>query len=691
MTPSEILAEHTSIAAAVRILLGRLDALMLELAAQVPAPPAGPPAGPPADPPADPPPIDPVDPLPPPVPSAAPRIHSEPVNRGAMVWPLAWAWSMPYQRSTGLIAWMPGADVSVEYKRGGANGDGVLLERTYTLHIDGEPVSTVTVPAGRANWFFTFKAPTTPGWVTLTTSGRAENESDIRYFALVKGGKSEMVPVVQSSLELSERHTDKTHAWAWVPVGPGVARPTKDHEYMPVTVESEQIADQLVPGDQYPPTLLHEAFGDTIAVGNQAYYWDQVIRLNRKWPDVILKDGPRGIGTLCFTTHIEIGRGTQTEDPNSAPRKNIYACDPWRVVRITNTGHITTLVGYRHESGLSGVEPELVGDWSAIPAERRGFDLLWGMCWDSRTTLHNIDTAAQPIPAEDNRKPHLTGPRMYVADSKRKRICRVEFDGSSHTTPAKVSEVATGRGFWDCVEDPTTNTMIASIRDEHRVVRMTFDGEILETLIQNDLTMPGGAGLDARHVAWPRGTVDEVRAQPILAPEGLYLLDGLLYIGSKAQGQITVLDMSTLKIARRVPVVITGNSMFVKLAVSDGSYSGRGTIFDTTFDVQHGARWYGIKPDGTKWITATCVAYPMADYQMAVGIGGGRMICGGSDYGLVRHFKGTMNGALYAKGKAEFAAMHGRLVYGPHGVGRFAVEGSDALRYYVEHNGGAVL
>lgn len=656
-----------------------------------PPPPAPAPEPPPSPAPApEPPPAPPPAPAPPPS-TAAPQIHRALVNRGAMVWPDAWAWSMPYQRSTGLIAWMPGSDVAVEYKRGGAWGNGTLPERTYTLHVDGQPVSTVTVPAGRANWFFRFKAPSTPGWVTLTTSGRAENESDIRYFALVRGGKSEMAPVVQSSLELSERRTDSAHAWAWVPVGPGVARPTIDHDYSPVTVESEQIADQLVPGDQYPPTMLHEALGDTIAIGNQAYYWDQVIRLNRKWPDVILKDGPRGIGTVCFTTHIEVGRATQTEDPNSAPRKNVYACDPWRVVRISNTGHITTLVGYRHESGLSGVEPELVGDWSAVPAQRRGFDLLWGMCWDSRTTLHNIDASAQPIPAEDNRKPHLTGPRMYVADSKRNRICRVEFDGRSHATPAKVSEVATGRSFWDCVEDQTTNTMIASIRSEHRVVRMTFDGEITETLIERDAALPGSAGVDSRHIAWPSGATADVKAQPILAPEGLYLLDGMLYVGSKAQAQITVLDLATRQIVRRVPVVITGNSMFVKFAVSDGSYAPRGTIFYATFDVQEGARWYGIKPDGARWISAKNVPYPMADYQMSVGIGGGRMICGGSDYGLVRHFKGSMDGALYAKGKAEFEAMHGRLVYGPHGVGRFAIQGSAALRYYVQHNGGAAL
>ena len=67
------------------------------------------------------------------------------------------------------------------------------------------------------------------------------------------------------------------------------------------------------------------------------------------------------------------------------------------------------------------------------------------------------------------------------------------------------------------------------------------------------------------------------------------------------------------------------------------------------------------------------------------------MIAGGSNGYLVRHFNGPRPGALYSQGKSQFDAMHGRLVYGPHGVGRFAIDGSAALRYYVEYNGGAVL
>ena len=579
------------------------------------------------------------------------------------------------------IIWKAGASVTVDYQRGRMDEWAPTLpERTYTLNLDGAPVASATVGQGVARFAFKFTAPMTPGWRTLTVTGLGEGETQITYFAAVNGAHDGPVPVVQSSLELSQRYTDSLHAWAWVPQGEPVARPTPDHDYVPVKTEAEQTSDMLVAGDAYPPTtIVRNSSGLPLAMHPQAYYWDQIVL---RGPNVLLHDGPRGVGTLCFTTHIEVGRATQTEDPASAPRKNVYACDPWRFVRVSNTGEVTTLAGWRGSPGAY----TLVGDWSAVPADRRGFKLLWGMCWDSRTL-----TVDPSLPAVDGRPPHAGNPRAYVADSMRDRICRVEFDGKSHDTPAKVSEVFNGKGAWDCVEDG--DTMIVSLRTQHKVVRMTFDGEVIDTIIERDTTLPGDAGLDQRHIAWLWSTtLEQAQAQPILAPEGLYVLDGLLYVGSRVMQQIVVVDLATKRIVRRVPVKITGNSAFVKLAVSDGSYAPRGTIFYATFDVQEGGRWYGIKPDGSRWNTTANARYPMDSYQMSFGIGGGRMIAGGSDYGLIRFYNGpAVDAALYGAGESEFKKMHGRLVYGPHGVGRFALpaDASNALRYFVACNYGA--
>jgi len=643
------------------------EVVVLREAAPAPPAPAPQPPAPPA----------PVPAPPAPTPGAL-TIHTQRVNRSASVWPEAWAWSAPYQRATSLLLWEPGRPVVLDYVRGALDGAETLPERSYTLMLDGEPVATAIAQEGRNRFAFRFTAPTAPGWKTLTTT-TADGETSITYFARVAGGVDAMVPAVQSSLELSHRYTDPTHAWAWVPVGPAVARPTADHAYAPVADPSEQTADMLVAGDSYPPTMLRSLpGGGSAAMGDQAYFWDQCIDLNGRGNGLFHLDGPRGVGTLCFTTHIEVGRATETQDPASTPRRNAYACNPWRMVRISNTGEIVTLAGRRGAPGAY----ELVGDWSAVPEPMRGFRLLWGMCWDSRTL--GVDTSLPPV---DGRPPHPKNPRMYVVDSIRGALYRIEFDGRSHETPARVFLIAQIPGMWDCVEHD--GTVIVSLRDSHKVVRLSFEGEFIETLIERDASKPGTAGLDHRHTAWLWGTtLAEAQAQPMLCPEGLYVLDGLLYVGSRVMEQIVVVDLTTKRIVRRIPVDGARANHFVKLAVSDGSYGPRGTVFYATFGVQDGGRWFGIKPDGSRWISATNVPYAMDTYQMSFGIGGGRMLAGGSDYGIMRHYKGPrLDMALYQQGEAEFKASHGRIVYGPHGVGRFDVPATtEALRYFLRAN-----
>jgi hypothetical protein len=667
--------------------------------APVPLPPAPEPA-PPApvpEPPAPAPEPEPEPPAPAPVPAppavAPGAIVRQPIpNSQRIVWPSAWAWSANYQRGTEHIEWQPGATVRLRYLRGRLRelpgvANGPFPAHTYTLMIDGVQVASAAVPEGARSWDFVFTAPLTPGWHALTVGGlrESEQETGITYFAAVSGGDVGLVPVVQSSLELSHRGgADYAHAWAWVPVTAGVARPTPDYTFAPVLTEADMVADLLVPGDDEVPTILSQrASGTWTSAGYQGYFWDQAIGLTKSLPHA--KDGARGIGTICMPTHIEVGRATQTEDPASTPRRNTYVCEPRRLVRVSNTGEVVTLAGHRNRTGHSDVPPELVGDWSAIPAARRGFRLLWGMCWDSRTLT--VDPSLPPV---DGRPPHPASPRAYVADSMNSRVCRVEFDGRSHDTPAKVSEVFTSPGVWDCVEHD--GTMLVSLRDQHRVVRVTFDGTILDVVAQRDSSLPGDATVDARHIARLSvgTTLDQARAHATLAPEGLYVLDGLLYIGSNVQRQITVIDLDTKAVVRTIP--LPGSRWhFVKLAVSDGSYGPRGTVFFCTFDITEGARAYGIKPDGTRFLNRGSM-YGLEGYQFACGVGGGRLIVGGSNYGLLRFRKGARpDEALYRQGEREYEAMHGRIMYGPRGVGRFDVPAaSEALRYYLTANGAGV-
>jgi len=109
-------------------------------------------------------------------------------------------------------------------------------------------------------------------------------------------------------------------------------------------------------------------------------------------------------------------------------------------------------------------------------------------------------------------------------------------------------------------------------------------------------------------------------------------------------------------------------------------------VFPATFAVQEGGQWYGIRRDGSRWINNA--PFALDTYQMSFAVGGGRLIAGGSDYGLRRYYKGPrLDMPLYRQGEAEFFAMHGRIVYGPRGVGRFDVpNASPALRYFLDHN-----
>lgn len=641
-------------------------------------------------------------PAPTPAPASAFQVHTQEFTKRFVVWPEAYAWQFPpYTRATQSVVAAPGARTSVIYKRSDWNEDhSACPARTYKLLLDGVAVASADVGAGQYWWQFDFTAPVDPGYRTMTVT-TGDDEDCLTYFFCVSGNVPDLIPVVKSSLEMSKDHEHfgkPVHAWAWVPptgVGPGM--PTPDRFYEPMTEATfdagrnaympvGHTADMLVPGDLHLNCMPHcERNGAWTTAGDQPYHWQQISGERGDLPAVPQRDGPRGVGAVNYATHLEVGKATQTTT-DLTPRRNVYFTNPWRFGRVSNTGEITTLAGWRHKMSADGPtdELELVGDWSAIPEAERGWKLLWGMCWDGRTLA--ADTT-QPL--VEGRPPHAgPGPRAYVVDSRRNSLYRLQFPAASHG-PAVVTKLLTINGMWDCVEDPATNTMLVSIRDQNKIVRVSFDGAVLETVLERDSRLPGGVTLGTDHVGYlTSGTFADAQAQPVLFPEGLYVQEGQLFVGSKVQGLVKVFDMATWKEVRRVPVELTGNSRFVKFGVSDGSYAPKGTVFYGTFDVQAGGRFFGIQPDGKKWMATPGVVYSMDSYQMAFGIGGGRMIAGGSDHGLVRSFKGAqVDAALYEQGHDEFRQRHLRLIHGAHGVGRFSVpDQSPALSYFLKFN-----
>jgi hypothetical protein len=145
----------------------------------------------------------------------------------------------------------------------------------------------------------------------------------------------------------------------------------------------------------------------------------------------------------------------------------------------------------------------------------------------------------------------------------------------------------------------------------------------------------------------------------ILAPEGIVYQDGWLYYGAYALGEVRRINVKTKEIqvcCRPFLGDIIGNQPhYIFLAISDGTFGPRGTLFTTTF-VQRLPDAFlpvaGTDTDGTplthskQWTWSTLGYEVLAgdsgrqggyQYSMAVGIGAGILTKGSSNRGLDVH------------------------------------------------------
>ena len=418
-----------------------------------------------------------------------------------------------------------------------------------------------------------------------------------------------------------------------------------------------------------------------------------------------LLDGPRGVAQTAMITHISIGLGTRDAldvDPNSPPILALYATDPWRFMRIDNDGKVKTLAGYRHkgrgpyhEDPQPGPTLELVGDWSAIPEARRGFTELWGLAWVESTLATDIH--APRIPEEDNRQPHVGNPACLLADTQNNRVCKVTFDGKSHATPAKITEWVTGLGNpWDVVR--WRDQYIVGERSTSKIVAYDENGEVLRVVLQRDASRPGNATITPQWEAEPVGTIAEIQAQPVVAPEGLYVLDDWLYYGSRVMQQVRRVHLVTGQIEVVCTPVGAGSAgnRWHKIAVSDGTFGPRGTIFVQTWSNNGTPAQLGYLPDGSRWILDGAEPWKSTGYGNAVAVGHGRMYSASAEYGLLRYskklaFDPSIDHALYEKGRMTYVESHARLLWGPAGYSPWGLPPpwgwSDAVDYYLTLNG----
>jgi hypothetical protein len=632
------------------------------------------------------------EPPPPPPGSLSPMVVQA-INRERLVCFSDWLRSGSYERFSRLVHWTgASATVGIARLNTTSSGDDFKPAMTYTLLIDGAPSGEFPMDEGQEFASVTVALDGMPeGWRQLDLGGLADGESCPTFFAYHGDAQADRgrVPVVGANFDL---HEHKVHAYRWAPawVMP-TAEPLPPQEYPHFTDTRALKVDMLVPGDNSTPMFQNVSAAGVLSTAcKHSYFWSDLIK---PLPVVQLLDGPRGIGACSMVTHINIGKATETQDPASAPRLNIYACDPWRVMRISDDGAITTLAGYRN-ADVGGYwqdesQPtlELVGDWSAVFEDRRGFHELWGLAWDSDTLA--VDPSQPPI---DGRPPHVVGPACVVTDSQNGRLCRLTFSPIEHG-PAKVTEWVTGLNDpWDIVE--WRDEMIVSVRGSHEIIAFKKDLGTARTIVARDPSLPGDAKLSANHDMRIVGSLADAQAQPCLGPEGLAVLDDWLYYGSFCQRQVRRVHLVTGEVEVFAVPVLDGNSRFVKLALSDGTFGPRGTLFVQSWSLSYTANTKALLPDGSVWNYSQSVPFGPAGYGCSVAVGDGRMYCATSEYGIRRYSGGQpWDRALALKGKDEFHAMHGRHQWGPHG---FYAEPqplpwgkSEALDYYLKACGHA--
>lgn len=630
--------------------------------------------------------------------------------------------SSRYERGQRTVIWTGTGNKSVRvkgYSFGGGGADVDLTAASYTLLIDGVVHSTVSrtnqaPPAFDDATFTVNQDALTEGWHWLDVQGAAGETAIPVPIYMRKGATAvpqTLMPICTHSHDMLFPTVGKYTEELWtVPAGerttihygmvPSRFRPhiqplaARAHpSFDTVLPPSEFVCEQLVPcreTDIHRATLIKATAldpGITTTSGVQCYHYSDFISKYPKWA---LLDGERGHGTVAGAIHLMIGRDGK-----------VYGLDPWRLFRIDTDGKLTTLVGWRHrEPPTNWATPdnlqnfELVGDWSAIPPERHGLHEAWGFCWWPRTVLEN--TAAAPIPEQHNERPHIVnsplygGPVGFISDTQNNRVLRVEFNGFDRSVPAKVTEFITGIGDpWDiAIKD---DVLYVTERTSHRIGRYSaFTGapDPRGPLVQGAAL----AYVDSNRKVRLTGTLAQIQAQPCVAPEGIFIMDNLLYFGSKAMQQIVVINLDTGLQVRRQLGYSDGNSYYYKIAVSDGTFYPKHTIALVTWSNRKYGHPFFYTPDH---VTPAGVDSDLGigsyagggqnvhrlwgegGYSTAVGIGQGRLVCSQVQEGISKVSRRLPTDqprpALAGAGALEFWRKGYRTLCGVNGWGHYGV------------------
>lgn len=614
------------------------------------------------------------EPTPPPPPAAG--LQSRALNMAGVVQIGGLSGDRYRRHQTPFIVSGAEATIPVAANSMASGGVFVTLTGSVTLVVDGKDVQTIAADGVKRIDFKLPLADLAEGWHWLDVRGLSPAVPTPMYVR--KGARAvpqAFLPIVTHEYQLvfPPAGASPVVHWGMVPFGSPTPRPMTLKPAEPFSTplrRADLVCEMLVPSmgtDVHLPTITDD--GVVTTAGGQSYHWHDLFA---KLPALPVLDGPRGVGTVSMPTHLQWGRNGK-----------VYFCDPWRVCKISADGTITTLAGYRSSKLPSHFESkapklELVGDWSAIPVERRGFHEIWGMTWDDRTLA--VNEAADPIPSEGDEKPHLVGPVAFVTDSQNGRVCKLQWLPDRHGE-ATVTEFITGlRDPWKPVF--RNGLLYVSERQSHRICAYdATTGQLVRVVLQGrDL-----AGIDRNRAPFNRASLDEIRAEPCVLPSGIQLQDEWLYFGSTAQKQVRRVNLDTGELQIVVPFVPMDNgSMFMEIAVSDGTFGPRGSVFTVTWSANGYGFPHAFKPDGSQWYyfdgsSLKGGPWPTPGYPTAVAVGGGRMVCGGVQVVLnvIRKALPTDPPAPSADtltlAKQQWYARGYHLLHGPCGYGHFGL------------------
>lgn len=636
-------------------------------------------------------------PVPDPVPAPAVDIKIFPgINKSRMLIFDSFSTGGRYERFQRLQV-LSGAVANVSFLSNDIASGGVvlgLLANLYTLLVDGEARATVSVVPGAI--LATFKlnlAGITDGWHRMSVVGDP-SESPVPWMMFVNKALAPVTPsetyVVSGTWEMT--HYTYDHAIIKLPA---VYKPTVMTLAPRVCVpfssalpRTQLFRENLVP---YRDGSIHRLNvnpqGVLTTFNEQNYFFSDLIG---KLPAVHLLDGLRGVGTAVMTTHMMVDR-----------HGGVYCCDPWRWFTVSLNGTVRTRFGWVHEPIVGnwqtpGFRLKLVGDWSAVPVERRGPHEMWGGGFVKSSLALDPDA-----PPQGGEQPHLNSPRLLATDSQRNRVLCATFTRDDFSADPVVTEFITGmHDPWDLVE--VDGIVYVSERKANRISKWdATTGAPLGTFIEGlDL-----AFLDGARTAQvkPGVTLAMIREQPCVMPEGLFHLDGWIYFCSKVMQQVRRKSIATGEVQTVCSPAIDGNSRFMKISVGTGTFGPRGTVFVSTWS-NAGILPQAFLPDGKQWILGMYARlsrgkggnWDTQGYLSSQAEGMGRFYSASSSEGIVQLSQALPDDPVidmvkYQRGEFKFTSTRKQLLHGQYGFGFFGLPlpfGEDVdIDYYLEVNG----